>query len=182
MERKAVYNRCEVYLHQGDITALDVDAIVNAANADLWAGSGVCGAIHHKGGRKIAEECAGIIASQGRVPVGGAAITTGGNLPARHVIHAVGPIYDDHEPAQAAQLLAQAYRSSLAVAREHKLKSIAFPCISTGVYGFPPDSACQAAVRAVRDDLLTHGQPVKVVFCTFSTGDFALYERELTRV
>jgi O-acetyl-ADP-ribose deacetylase len=181
MDRKAVYNQCEVYLHQGDITALDVDAIVNAANADLWAGSGVCGAIHRKGGPKIAEECAVFVAAKGRVAVGHAAITTGGNLPARYVIHAVGPIYDDYEPHRAAEVLASAYRNSLALAREHKLQSIAFPCISTGVYGFPPDQACIAAVGAVRGDLLKHGKPAKVVFCTFSASDFALYEHELSQ-
>ena len=178
MEKKAVWNHCEIYLHQGDITALEVDAIVNAANSELWAGAGVCGAIHRKGGPTIAEECSVLIAAKGKVPVGGAVITSGGRLPARHVIHAVGPVYSDYRPERAAELLASAYRNSLAVARENSFSSIAFPCISTGVYGFPPEKACPTALRAVHDDLMQNGSLTKVIFCTFLASDLELYETE----
>jgi O-acetyl-ADP-ribose deacetylase (regulator of RNase III) len=180
MELQTRWNDCEIHLHDGDITALEVDAVVNAANSELWAGSGVCGAIHRRGGRAIAEECAVLIAQMGSVPVGHAVITTGGNLPARHVIHAVGPIYDDH-PQDAADLLAAAYRNSLTVARRHGLQSIAFPCLSTGVYGYPKDEACQVALRAVRDDLEQHGRLSQVVFCTFGADDTQLYRDAFRR-
>ena len=100
MELRTRWNGCEVYLHQGDITDLTTDAIVNAANSDLWAGGGVCGAIHRRAGRALAEECSLIISRSGKVSEGQAAITTGGDLPARHVIHAVGPFYED-DPARA---------------------------------------------------------------------------------
>ncbi len=181
MELRAKWNECEIYLHQGDITLLEVDAIVNAANAELWPGAGVCGAIHRRGGPSIAQECAVWVAAHGQVPVGEAAITTGGNLPARHVIHVVGPIYDDYRPPEAARLLANGYRAALALARQHGLKSIAFPCISTGVYGFPPDRACPAAVQAVRDDLTQFDQIDKVVFCCFLASDYDLYRKEFER-
>lgn len=175
MELKTRSNNCDICLHQGDITTLDVDAIVNAANEQLWPGAGVCGAIHRRGGPKIAEECRLIIARIGSLATGNAVITTGGDLLARHVIHAVGPVYDDHDPATAARLLAAAYVSSLSMARENRLRSIAFPCISTGTYGYPADEACLVAIRAVRDDLDKHGGLEKIVFCTFSERDTELY-------
>jgi O-acetyl-ADP-ribose deacetylase (regulator of RNase III) len=182
MELQTRWNNCDIYLHNGDITDLEADAVVNAANAQLRAGSGVCGAIHRRGGRAIAEECSMIIAQKGEVPVGGAVLTTGGHLPARHVIHAVGPIYDDYQPQEAAKLLASAYRNSLAVARADRLSSIAFPCLSTGVYGYPKDEACQVALRSVRADLWQYDQLAKVIFCTFGDGDYRLYQEALPKL
>jgi O-acetyl-ADP-ribose deacetylase (regulator of RNase III) len=179
MERRATWNGCEIYLHQGDIAALEVDVIVNAANAELWPGGGVCGAIHRKGGRAIAEECAVLRAGKGTVPVGQAVITTGGNLHALHVIHAVGPVYDDYSPKQAAQLLAHAYRRCLEIARRHRLRTIAVPCISTGVYGYPPEQACPVAIGAVYEDVTKTNGLDQVIFCTFLESDFELYEAEL---
>jgi O-acetyl-ADP-ribose deacetylase (regulator of RNase III) len=179
VKHKAHWNDCDVFLHQGDITDLTTDAIVNAANSDLWAGGGVCGAIHRRAGRALAEECSLNISLSGRVPEGRAVITTGGDLPARHVIHAVGPFYED-DPARAPELLASAYRESLRLARDHGLGSIAFPCIGTGAFGYPPEEACPVAVGAVRADLETHGGLERVVFCVFESSDLVLYELALS--
>jgi O-acetyl-ADP-ribose deacetylase (regulator of RNase III) len=179
MELKSRWNGCEIYLHQGDITHLKTDAIVNAANSDLWAGGGVCGAIHRRAGRALAEECGLIVSRSGKVPEGQAVITTGGELPARHVIHAVGPFYED-DPARAPELLASAYSNSLRLARQHGLRSIAFPCIGTGAFGYPPDEACAVALQAVRDDLERHGELDTVVFCVFAPSDLDRYEKALS--
>lgn len=145
-----------ISIEVGDITRCQVDAIVNAANDFLRPGAGVCGAIHAAGGGAIAQECARLIATRypGGVPVGGAVATTGGRLPARWVIHAVGPIYH-HEP-EPEVLLADAYRNSVAVARELGAASIAFPAISTGIYGFPSELAAGIVWRTLlpeADDL-----------------------------
>jgi O-acetyl-ADP-ribose deacetylase (regulator of RNase III) len=118
------------------------------------------------------------VARSGAVPTGEAAITAGGNLPARHVIHAVGPVYDD-DPAGARDLLASAYRSSLREARNAGDRSIAFPCISTGIYGYPQDEACHVAIDAVRSDVEQHGGLDKVVFCVFGTVDRERYAKAL---
>jgi O-acetyl-ADP-ribose deacetylase (regulator of RNase III) len=178
MNSVATWNSCEICLHQGDITELKVDAIVNAANQHLLVGGGVCGVIHRKGGPAIARECQQIVAARGPLAVGEAAATTGGNLPARFVIHAIGPVYGD-DPGRAAELLGHAYRNSLAVARDRGCRSIAIPCISTGIFGYPPDQACPVALKAVRDDLLSHGGLDRVIFCTFSGSDFEIYSDAL---
>ncbi len=141
-----------ITIEVGDITKSHVDAIVNAANGSLLPGGGVCGAIHAAGGASIAQECAEIIKRRypGGLPAGQAVATTGGRLPAEHVIHAVGPIYhQDHDPDRT---LADTYRSSLAVAAELGAKSIAFPAISTGIYGFPPQRAAAIVWRTLLDD------------------------------
>jgi len=139
-------------LVQGDITRETTDAIVNAANSDLLPGGGVCGAIHRAGGPAIAEECRKLRAERGPVSTGHAVATSGGRLPARYVIHAVGPVWSGGSSGEP-EALASAYRESIRVADELGLKSIAFPAISTGIFGYPLDDATQVAVRTVREAL-----------------------------
>lgn len=154
-----------------DITRLDVDAIVNAANSALSPGGGVCGAIHRAAGPKLAAACAAI----GECPTGDARITPGFNLRARFVIHAVGPVWrggDQGEPA----LLASAYRASVSLARTNHLKSIAFPAISTGIYGYPLDEATRIAVETVKRELKQSGTVETVMFACFSPEAMAAYK------
>ncbi|HEX8636328.1 MAG TPA: O-acetyl-ADP-ribose deacetylase [Pyrinomonadaceae bacterium] len=138
----------------GDITRQATDAVVNAANSSLLGGAGVDGAIHRAGGAQILAECRLIRNTRypEGLPTGEAVITTGGQLPARHVIHTVGPIWGQHTGREA-ELLAACYRNSLALAVAHGLASIAFPAISTGAYGYPPEAAAGAASRAIREFL-----------------------------
>ena len=159
---------------RGDITRLDVDAIVNAANESLLGGGGVDGAIHRAAGPALLEECRGL----GGCPTGDAKITGGHRLPARHVIHTVGPVWhggNDGEPRQ----LESCYHRSLELAEAHGLDSVAFPCISTGVFGYPKDQACAVAVRTVAGWLEAHDRPREVTFCCFGDDDVELYRREL---
>ena len=155
---------------QGDITKIEIDAIVNAANEGLRGGGGVDGAIHSAGGPAIMEECRKI----GRCPTGSAVITTGGRLQAGLVIHTVGPVWRGGEHGEA-ELLESAYRSSLKLADDRKLKSIALPSISTGVYGFPIDKACPIAIGAALEHLEMDTSLEMVVFVLFSTADYDLY-------
>lgn len=136
-------------LYQGDITEIKVDAVVNAANSSLLGGGGVDGAIHRKGGPAILEECKEIRARQGGCPTGEAVITTAGKLPSTYVIHTVGPVWQGGKNNEA-QLLRNCYHNSLKLAEEHRLKNIAFPNISTGIYRFPKEQAAQIAVDEVR--------------------------------
>ena len=165
-----------VVIHSGDITQLDVDAIVNAANDRLAPGGGVCGAIHRAAGPKLAEACAQI----GHCPTGGARITEGYDLPARHVIHAVGPVWQGGTDDEA-RLLASTYRSSLDLARRHGLRSIAFPAISTGVYGYPLKQATEVAVETVCDWLDKEDALDKVIFCVFGDAAQAAYQEALAK-
>ena len=162
-------------LVQGDITTQDVDAIVNAANTGLRGGGGVDGAIHRAGGPAVMEECRAI----GRCDTGDAVITTGGNLPARHVIHTVGPVYRDGQSGEPA-LLASAYRRSLEVAVENGLRTVAFPSISTGVYGYPVADAAKVALGTVIDFLKGRPEVLSLVgFVLFSAGDYETYAAAL---
>lgn len=151
----------------GDITRQDVTAIVNAANSTLLGGGGVDGAIHSAGGPQILRECQEIrktIYPNG-LPTGEAVITTGGNLPAKHVIHTVGPIYG-REPEREAELLAACYQNSLLLARQHGVRSIAFPSISTGIYSYPKQEAAQIASSTIKHFLAAdqHIEQVRLVF------------------
>jgi len=159
----------------GDITALALDAIVNAANESLAPGGGVCGAIHRKAGPRLAEACARI----GHCPTGGAVLTPGFDLPARHVIHAVGPVWLGGGAGEAA-LLSGCYRASLALCRQHGLRSIAFPAISTGIFGYPLAAATAVAVATVRDFLDRSDLPERVVFCCFDARTAEAYRAALT--
>jgi O-acetyl-ADP-ribose deacetylase (regulator of RNase III) len=160
---------------RGDITKLDVDAIVNAANSSLLGGGGVDGAIHKAGGPKILAECVAIRNRQGGCPTGEAVITTGGNLPARFVIHTVGPVWTGGD-ANEKQLLRNAYENSLKLARDNNLKSIAFPNISTGIYRFPKTDAATIAVNTVHNFIRENPAPGKIIFCCFDEENFELYK------
>ena len=157
----ALQERIEVWC--GDITTLAVDAIVNAANSVLRGGGGVDGAIHRAAGPELLAECRGI----GGCPTGEAVVTRGYRLPARHVIHTVGPVWEGGGQEEAA-LLASCYRRSLELARDLGLRRVAFPGISTGVYGYPLKAAAEVAVRTVRAFLEGNALPEKVIFCTFN--------------
>lgn len=160
----------------GDITTSAVDAIVNAANSSLLGGGGVDGAIHRAGGPSILEECRAIVARQGGCPTGQAVISGAGNMPARHVIHTVGPIWGDQADDESDRLLAEAYRNSLALAVDHRCRTVAFPNISTGVYGFPKDRAVDVALGAVSG---TRWNLDEVVFVCFDDDNLSLYRSRL---
>ena len=159
---------------QGDITALALDAIVNAANESLLGGGGVDGAIHRAAGPGLLDECRKL----GRCPTGDARITGGHRLKARHVVHAVGPVWRGGAQGEDA-LLAGCYRACFALAAQHGIRSIAFPAISTGVYRFPCDRACRIAVSETRNFAARSAAVERVVFCCFDAETLALYRMEL---
>ena len=160
---------------KADITTLNVDAIVNAANRTLLGGGGVDGAIHRAAGKELLEECRTL----GGCPTGEAKITGGYRLKARHVIHTVGPIYADGNHGEP-ELLAACYRNSLKVAEENCLKTIAFPSISTGAYGYPIERAAPIALREIRAFLSMHPDFKKVYVVCFSLSDYELYRKLLS--
>jgi len=163
----------------GDITKISVDAIVNAANSTLPGGGGVDGAIHRAGGPSILEECKKIVARQGGCRTGDAVITTAGDLPARFVIHTVGPIWNGGKQNEPEQLI-NCYRNSLALAVTHECISIAFPNISTGVYRFPKPMAASIAVKTVFDYTLERSLPQRVLFVCFDPENLHLVQSELS--
>ncbi|WP_062296954.1 O-acetyl-ADP-ribose deacetylase [Demequina maris] len=161
---------------RADITTLAVDAIVNAANSSLLGGGGVDGAIHRAAGPGLLEECMGLRGCQ----VGSAKITGAHALPARYVIHAVGPVWHGGDQGEEARL-ASAYATSVALAQEHGCRSIAFPCISTGAFAYPAEEAARVAVRAVGRALASAPGVEEVIFCVFSDADLAIYRGLLGR-
>lgn len=166
--------KTRVELIRGDITSLDVDVIVNAANRTLLGGGGVDGAIHNAAGPELYEECIGLKGCE----TGQSKITGGYKLRAKHVIHTVGPVWrggssDEHS------LLASCYKTSLALAREKKIKTIAFPGISTGVYGFPRDQAALIAINETKRFLDQNKYPEKVIFVTYNTENYETYRKLL---
>jgi O-acetyl-ADP-ribose deacetylase (regulator of RNase III) len=163
-----------VELIQGDITALEVDAIVNAAKNSLLGGGGVDGAIHFAAGPGLISECRTLNGCE----TGQAKMTAGYNLRARHVIHTVGPVWQGGTSGEAA-LLASSYRSCLAIAGKNNIFSIAFPAISTGVYGFPKELAATIAINETREFLKSNPYPEKVIFVAFSEADHEIYRRIL---
>ncbi len=172
MNPKPLKNRLEA--RQGDITKLDVDAIVNAANSSLLGGGGVDGAIHGAAGPELLAECRTI----GGCPTGQARLTRGYRLPARYVIHTVGPVYRSRPEDR--RLLACCYTNSLILAMNHEIKTLAFPAISCGVYGYPIADACKIAVDTCAKVMETHGAPEKVIFILFSASDLDIYTRYLS--
>jgi O-acetyl-ADP-ribose deacetylase (regulator of RNase III) len=177
MERTIAGTR--IVLVGGDITVQAVDAIVNAANPGLLGGGGVDGAIHRAGGPAILAECKVVRDQSGPLPTGEAVATTAGRLPAKRVIHTVGPVWQTGEQGEPA-LLERAYRSSLALAREEELRTVAFPSISTGAYGYPMDKGAVVAVGAVREELLAHpGAFDEIRFVLFNEWTLRAFETAL---
>ncbi len=162
-------------LTQGDITALKVGAIVNAANKYLAHGGGVALAIVRKGGLTIQAESAALVARRGPLSTGEAVITSGGKLPAQFVIHTVGPVWNEHSPAEADSLLRKAVRSSLALAEENDVKSIAFPAISTGIYGFPIERAAPLMLQEAANYLGGKTGLERVLYCLYDDASYQAF-------
>jgi O-acetyl-ADP-ribose deacetylase (regulator of RNase III) len=183
MRNEFKVGKATVRLVRGDITEMETDAIVNAANSSLMGGGGVDGAIHRRGGPKILEECKKIRATewpQG-LPTGKAAITGAGNLKAKHVIHTVGPVWRGGNRGEP-ELLAQAYQNSLRLAVAKGLKTVAFPSISTGAYGYPVEDACLVALEAVKEFLEKDDNLDEVVFVLFSESTLEVYAKKAEKM
>ncbi|AFY56472.1 putative phosphatase, C-terminal domain of histone macro H2A1 like protein [Rivularia sp. PCC 7116] len=160
-----------------DITKLEVNAIVNAANTSLLGGSGVDGAIHRAAGKELVMECR----SLGGCKTGDAKLTKGYNLPANFIIHTVGPVWQGGNNGEP-ELLANCYRKSLQIAIERKFESLAFPCISTGIYGYPKDKAAEIAVKTCSEELKNKNSQLKVIFCCFGKDNYQIYQRILNQL
>ncbi len=166
----------------GDITTLELDAVINAANRVLMGGGGVDGAIHRVGGPSILEECQQIVSERGPLNPGEAVITGAGRLPSQHVIHTVGPMWNETKPELGIDLLASCYRESMNLAATNECRTIAFPCISTGVYGFPTGLAATTAITTVKDWINNRpGELSEVIFVCFDSSNFHLYRAGLAR-
>lgn len=171
----------KITILKGDITQIKVDAIVNAANSSLLGGGGVDGAIHRSGGPQILEECYEIRNKQGGCKTGEAVITTAGNLPAKFVIHTVGPVWNGGKKNEP-ELLAKCYLNSMKLAVENEVKTIAFPNISTGIYGFPKEKAAPIALQTVNDFLLQNDSIQEVLFVCFDSENERLYREYLQKL
>ncbi len=182
MRFEAEVGKSKLVLLKGDITAEETEAIVNSANPELTPGGVVSGAIHRRGWPRVTEEAVRIRRERGRLKTGEAVITTGGNLPAKWVIHTVGPVWHGGTKGEP-ELLAKAYRACLELAKERGIKTIAFPSISTGVYGYPVEKAAEVALRTVKEFL--EGNPgalEEVRFVLFSEADFTAYREAWERI
>ncbi len=173
------YQKIEVL--KGDITKVTVDAIVNAANSSLMGGGGVDGAIHRAGGPAILDDCRKIIARQGSCKTGQAVITTAGKLNAKFVIHTVGPVWNGGQKKEA-EKLGDCYKNSLQLAADNNCSTIAFPCISTGVYGYPIDEAAKVAVRSVNEFMAHSNKIDQVIFVCFDDANFDAIQSQLSSV
>jgi O-acetyl-ADP-ribose deacetylase len=170
-----------ISLIKGDITKISVDAVVNAANSSLMGGGGVDGAIHRAGGPAILEECKEIVSKQGRLPTGHAVITTGGNLPAKYVIHTVGPVWHGGKSSEP-ELLKNAYLNCLKVGMINNLRSIAFSSISTGVYGYPVEKAGEVALNTITEFLKNENHNYEEIdLIVFSDSDNEVYKKLLEK-
>jgi len=182
MADEALINETKIELIQGDITQQNTDAIVNAANSSLMGGGGVDGAIHRRGGPAILEECRKIIARIKRLEAGKAVITGAGNLPAKYVIHTVGPIWHEGDKGEA-ELLASSYTECMKLATAYKLKSISFPSISTGAYRYPLNEAANIALSTVIAYLNNNPTPLEqVFFVLFDTRSYQVYDEQLSQI
>jgi O-acetyl-ADP-ribose deacetylase (regulator of RNase III) len=178
MER--IIGKTALEIVQGDITALAVDAIVNAANQYLAHGGGVAAAISRKGGPTIQQESDALISKRGPLKTGDAVITGGGKLAAKFVIHTVGPVWNEHNPTEADRLLCKAVKSSLALADEKGLKSVAFPAISTGIYGFPIERAAPLMLQEAKRHLEKETGLERVLFCLYDDASCRVFESAFT--
>ena len=175
---RQTYHKIEV--QKGDITKIQVDAIVNAANTSLLGGGGVDGAIHRAGGNEILEDCRKIIAKQGGCKVGEAVITSAGKLPAKYVIHTVGPVWNNGTKNEEEKLV-NCYSNSLKLAIENECKTIAFPSISTGIYKFPKDKAAKIAIKTISNFLEENQKIQKVILVSFDDENYQIMESELKK-
>jgi len=169
----------KIKLVKGDITKIEADAIVNAANSSLLGGGGVDGAIHRAGGKAILDECVTIRNRQGGCGTGEAVVTTAGNLPSNYVIHTVGPVWNG-DKSEKEELLANCYRNSLRIAINNSIQTIAFPNISTGIYHFPKDNAARIAIETVQDFLTKNESITEVIFVCFDDENYDLYKNLLS--
>lgn len=180
--RQVILGKARLVLIQGDITRQATDAIVNAANPSLMGGGGVDGAIHRAGGPAILSECRKIISQIGRLDTGRAVITTGGNLKAKYVIHTVGPVWHGGNQGEA-ELLASAYHESLKLASKHALRSISFPSISTGAYGYPVPEAARIALNTTLDFLRNEPTSLEeIFFVLYDSKTYQIYSMKLAEV